>query len=239
MVSFNFSSVKGRLGSVVSKSIVLLLSSPTIAERIIVEGVYFNEKANSGETVEQGIRGMQNCRTSTGEVTPIYRPQTGQRYYFSDITIDVLHTQEQLPEEEYRGGFNESSTWLLYTIEGQTFLHGGDAGRGAIEVVKGTYDKELLKFDIMATFHHGQNVYDSFVDYFDYTTVLYTTFVIGSQTANWHVDDNLRMQQRAKECLCWGDGTKILSFPYQPGTAESLPMKEWIYHPDRNMPKPY
>ena len=212
---------------------------PEYTKRIIVEGIYFSETADSGETVQQGIRGMRNCRTGSGDVTPIYRPQTGQRYYFNDITIDVLHTQEQLPMEKYQGGFNESSTWLLYTIEGQTFLHGGDAGRGAIEVVKETYDKELFDFDIMATFHHGQNVYDSYVDYFNYKTVLYTTFVIGSQTANWHLDDNLNMQQRAKECLSWGDGTKILTFPYQVGTAESLPMKEWLYHPDRNTPKLY
>jgi len=218
---------------------VMFEENPELAERIFVEGVYFSEPEINGETVQQGIRGVQNCRTVSGESPHIYRPQTGQRYYFNDITIDILHTQEQLPREEYCNGFNDSSTWLLYTIEGQKFLHGGDAGRGSIEVVKSTYEQEFLDFDIMASFHHGQNIYETYVDYFNYRTVLYTTFVIGSQTANWHVEDNRRMQERAKECMSWGDGTKILTFPYQIGTAKSLPMREWCYHPDREIPKLY
>ena len=220
-------------------ALVMFEEQPELAERIFVEGVYFSEPEINGETVQQGIKGVQNCRTVSGEVPHIYRPQIGQRYYFNDITIDVLHTQEQLPREEYCNGFNDSSTWLLYTIEGQKFLHGGDAGRGSIEVVKSTYNQALFDFDIMASFHHGQNIYENYVDYFKYKTVLYTTFVTGSQTANWHTEDNRRMQENALECMSWGDGTKVLPFPYEVGMAQSLPMREWIYHPDRQEPTLY
>ncbi len=220
-------------------ALILFDEKPELAERVFVEGVYFSEPEINGETVQQGIKGVEKCRTVSGKIPHIYRPQTGQKYYFNDITIDVLHTQEQLPREDYCNGFNDSSTWLLYTIEGQKFLHAADAGRGSIEVVKSTYNQELFDFDIMASFHHGQNIYETYVDYFKYKTVLYTTFLIGSQTANWHTEDNKRMQENALECMSWGDGGKILTFPYQIGTAQSLPMREWIYHPDREKPTVY
>lgn len=110
---------------------------------------------------------------------------------------------------------------------------------GSIEVVKSSYEQEYFNFDIMATFHHGQNVYDCYVDYFNYKTVLYTTFVVGSQTAKCRREENERLQARAIECMSWGDGTKILTFPYQIGSAESLPLREWIYHPERKIPKPF
>jgi len=220
-------------------ALILFDECPELAERIYVEGVYFSEPEINGETVQQGIKGVEKCRTVSGEIPNIYRPQTGQRYYFNDITIDVLHTQEQLPRAAYCNGFNDSSTWLLYTIEGQTFLHAGDAGRGSIGVVMDTYDEDMFEFDIIASFHHGQNIYDVYVDYFKYKTVLYTTFLKGSQTANWHTEDNERMQENAMECMSWGDGGKILTFPYKIGTAENIPMKEWIYHLDREKPTVY
>lgn len=225
---------------------IAFANNPEYAKRIVVEGVYFSEPSievcttgNALEQVQVGVKGVKECRTCSGAMTPIYRPQVGQRYYFNDITIDVLHTQEQLPLENYRNGFNDSSTWYLYTIEGQKFLHGGDAGRGSVEVVKSTYEQEYLDFDIMTTFHHGQNISESFVDYFNYKTVLYTTFVIGSQTADWKTEENKRMQERAMECLSWGNGAKILTFPYQIGTAVGITPKEWTYHPDREVPTPY
>jgi len=219
-------------------------SHPEYAERIIVEGVYFCEpdeevceRWNMTEVIQKVKLGIQNCKTSRSEQTPIYRPQTGQRYYFQEVTVDVLHTQEQLPLEAYENGFNESSTWLLYTIEGQRFLHGGDAGKGAVVAVIDNYGPECLDFDIMATFHHGQNIFNTYLNAVRYKTVLYTTFVSGSQTANYKEAENKRLQERAEEYMSWGDGTKILTFPYQVGTAQSLPPRKWIYHPDREIPK--
>lgn len=219
---------------------------PEYAERISIEGIYFSEPSDEitkathvYEDVQLGVRGFANCKTCLGTTTPIYRPQTGQRYYFNDLTIDVLHTQEQVLFEDYSNGFNESSTWLLYTMEGQKFLHAGDAGMGSVNVVKSTYNQEYLSFDVMATFHHGQNVEDSYVDYFGYKTVLYTTFVIGSQTKKWKPEENRRLQARASECMSWGDGTKVLTFPYEVGAAQSLPLRDWVYSPDRKPPVPF
>lgn len=222
-------------------------SHPEYTQRICVEGIYFNEPfcydSTKWDVIESGLRGAMNCRTSSGAVTPIYRPQTGQRYYFNDITIDILYTHEQLSVDIYKNDFNESSTWLLYTIEGQTFLHAGDTGEQSISVVKNSYNQAYLDFDVMATFHHGQNVYNSYVDYFKYKTVLYTTFVTDSQTANLNTDANNRMKQNALEndgeYTSWGEGTKILTFPYVVGASQTLPLRTWTYHPDRETPTQY
>jgi len=221
--------------------------TPEYTQRICVEGVYFSEPfcydSTKWDVIESGLRGALNCRTSSGAVTPIYRPQTGQRYYFNDITIDILYTHEQLSVDIYKNDFNESSTWLLYTIEGQTFLHAGDTGEQSISVVKNSYNQAYLDFDVMATFHHGQNVYNSYVDYFKYKTVLYTTFVTDSQTANLNTDANNRMKQNALEndgeYTSWGEGTKILTFPYVVGASQTLPLRTWTYHPDRETPTQY
>ena len=80
---------------------------------------------------------------------------------------------------------------------------------------------------------------DSYVNYFNYDVAIYPTFVIGSQTANWQTKENETIQNNAKECVSWGDGTKIFTFPYEIGTYEKLPLREWLYHPGRKTPVPY
>jgi len=226
-----------------------LIGDAEYRQKVYIEGVYFNEPNASGlnwEHVEQLVNGISNCTTSAGMPTPIYRPQAGQRYYFNDITVDILHSQEQIETTsiaEANPRVNETSTWLLYTIDGQTFLHAGDAGEGSVEVVKNSYNQSYLDFDVMATFHHGQNVYTSYIDYFAYKTVLYTTFVTDSQTANLRTQENNTMKANAVknggEYMSWGDGTKILTFPYEVGAANSLGLREWTYHPDRQTPTQY
>ena len=211
-----------------------------------MEGVYFNEPSAKvcsvvSDKVPNVKYGTMALKTTKGEITKIYRPQTGQRYYFNDITIDILHTQEQLPADSWvhAGDFNETSTVLLFTIDGQKFLDAADVSESAINVIKRTYNQDYLKVDLLSVPHHGQNVYASYVDWFDFKVLLYPTFVVGSQTANWKKLENERLQARAEECLSWGDGSKILTFPYETGTAESLVMRKWIYHPDRKTPVPY
>ena len=220
------------------------VKSPEDAKRLIVNGIYFSEPnkvVGGGSTLIQNVEyASMSMKTEDGEKTPIYRPQTGQTYYFNDITIEVLHTQEQLAKEDYENdNFNDSSSWFLFTIDGQKFLDAGDASEGGISVIKRTYNQEYFDLDMISVFHHGQNVYDSYVNYFDYDVAIYPTFVVGSQTANWQTKENETVQKNAKECVSWGDGTKIFTFPYKLGTYESLPLREWLYHPGRKAPTPY
>lgn len=214
------------------------------AERVCVEGIYFTEPSkavcNAFSTQVQNVKyATMALKNSAGEATKLYRPQTGQRYYFNDITIDILHTQEQLLLEDYENYFNDSSSWYMFTIDGQKFLDAGDASEGGINVVKRTYNQEYFNLDLLSVFHHGQNVYNSYVDYFTYKVAIYPTFTIGSQTADYKVEENAKIKKNAVECMSWGDGTKVLTFPYELGTAKSLPMREWTYNPDRVAPTPF
>lgn len=212
------------------------------ADRICVEGIYFTKPSeellqeyNMKTDVQNAIIGSYALKTSSGESTAIYRPQTGQRYYFNDITIDILHTQEQLVTGNYLNGFNESSTWMMYNIEGQKFMLCGDAGEGSVLAVKRTYNQEYFNVDVMAVFHHGTNVYDSYVDYFNYKTLIYPHYMSGT-TVEGRIEATKKLLERTQEAMSWGDGAKILTFPYKIGTYQSLPLQEWSYHPDRVAP---
>ena len=221
-----------------------LVKNPKDADRIIVNGIYFSEPnkvVGGGSTLIQNVEyAALSMKTETGEKTPVYRPQTGQTYYFNDIKIDVLHTQEQLAREDYENdNFNDSSSWFMFTIDGQKFLDAGDASEGGISVIKRTYNQEYFDLKMLSVFHHGQNVYDSYINYFDYEVAIYPTFIVGSQTGDWQTEENEILQENAVECMSWGDGTKILTFPYELGTVRSLSMREWIYHPGRKTPVPY
>ena len=92
--------------------------------RICVEGVYFSEPSQRvtdkcGGSIQIGKmkQVIRLLKTSQGEQTPMYRPQTGQRYYFSDITMDILITQEQVPFEKYKKDLNLIDENNLNTID--------------------------------------------------------------------------------------------------------------------------
>ena len=96
----------------------------------------------------------------------MYRLQTGQRYYFCDITMDIVLSQQHLEQAMFAEDLNDSCTWCMYTIE-------------------------------------EQNAY---------------------------------LKERVQEWYLWGDGTKILTFPYEVGSYETLPNFEWKYCEGRERP---
>ena len=163
----------------------------------------------------------------------------GQRYYFCDIMIDVPLTLEQLvPESYYDVDFNDTSTWLMHHIEGQKFLHAGDAHHTAMRMVMEMYDPSYFSMDVYAVFHHGINVWDYFTDYAltDVKTVLYPGFRTGSL---WNADTdpilgarerNQHLQELVEEYVSRGGGTVILTFPYTVGTYEIAPSFDWRYN---------
>ncbi len=226
------------------------LLDPKQAERLTVEGIYMNipnthiTSTLQAEREMQWIRdGLPLLKVSDESAAPVYRMQTGQRYYFQDITVDIVHTQEQLPFAEYVNqcrpdGFNDSSAWLMYTIEGQRFLLAGDADIGSMRKVTGTYGRDFFNLTLYATFHHGINVEDFFTDYCNIKTVLYTTWWgrrdLPSCSEKYREKENRHLQETAEEFMCWGDGTKVLTFPYTSGSAQTLPPQTWSYHPQRS-----
>lgn len=221
---------------------------PEYGKRIYVDGVYYNEI--DGNTIAKvGGSGASNLnrnmtfalngiKTSTGEEPQVYRPQTGQRYYFNDVTIDIVFAQEQLITDNYFvevDNLNDSSTWCMYTIEGQKFLISGDASRGSMQSVMRTYESEYFDLDLFAIFHHGINSWPTFTDYMSAETVLFTFATTHSQREDIEMgsEANKLLMERAKDYYAWGDGTVVFTFPYVAGTAKTLKPNDWKYHDKR------
>lgn len=208
-------------------------------ERFCVEAIYFNlpgediyiwESSQTDEFVKRYIY----LSDSKGETPKVYRPEIGQRYYFDDITVDIVSTQEQLVPENHTQTVNDSSMWLMYTIEGQKFMLCGDAAAGAAKNAMRIYDSSYFEMDVFTAFHHGLNVYDYFTDYCTFKTVLYPGYRCGSKSTaedRVHEAENAHLIESAQEAIAYGKGTVVLTFPYEVGTAEIMPAQEWIYHP--------
>ena len=205
------------------------------ADRLYVEGIYYSEPNQKVTIMDAGcaaaigrIKGVVKIlRKQDGTHPLLYRPQTGQRYYFNDITMDILFTQEQLPREEYDGDFNDSSTICMFTVEGQKCFFSGDAHRGGLRFVKDAYSREYLELDIFTLNHHGFNTWNEFTDYATIKTALFT---VQKDTPVRRTRENDYLRQKAEEWFVWGDGTKIMTFPYKTGEYQCLSQQEWIYH---------
>lgn len=205
--------------------------------RIRVEAIYFSEPSNASNQATGANSMVMNfmidykfLKNSKGETPAMYTPQTGQRYYFNDVTVDVVFSQEIHPIENYGGGYNDTSTWLMYTIEGQKFLLPGDGDYGTMQTLMNMYEQDYFNLDLFAVCHHGINVYDYFTDFLTLKTVVYTNYRIGSLYASGYsasIEANEHMASIAKEVVAWGDGTKTFTFPYEIGTVVTEPAIDW------------
>ena len=214
-----------------------------LAKRFYVEGVYFTkpslkiiEEASAATAVElrQQEMGCNFLKNSNGETPNVYRMQTGQKYYFNDVVVDILLTTDMVPSENFtlQGNINETSTCLMYNIENQKFLLSGDSDFGANRTVERFYSPEYLDVDIMGVFHHGANVHTEFIECYKAETLLYP--YVGARGLRY-LDEytvNEELQKAAVEYYHYGNGTKMLTFPYKIGTAKSLPMLDWKYNED-------
>lgn len=215
------------------------------AERIYVEGFYFvdpSEKvmnsvfptANLNTEIWVSLNANTAFRQEDGSTAKFYRPTLGQRYYFCDISIDIVLTLDQILENAYYSAdFNDTSTWLMHNIEGQKFLHAGDAGVTTTKLAMDFYDKEYFELEVFSVLHHGINVYDYFTDFCTVKTLLYTNRNVGSlYTATTHakVAENTYLQESALESLSHGNGTVVLTFPYKVGSSKTMPACDWRYN---------
>jgi beta-lactamase superfamily II metal-dependent hydrolase len=210
-----------------------LITKKEYADRIYVEGFYFNEPSDEANSIETAVKtellnldGVKNIlKTTDGGHPEVYRIRTGERYYFNDITMDVMLTQEQLLVSDYEDGYNETSSWVLYTIEGQTVLIGGDAGAAGMKGVMNAYSQDYLTVNMFSALHHGHNTRGDFTKYCKVKDV-----VLYSERSFAGGGANEVLKEQAAESFIYGDGTKILTFPYTIGTTESLPCNTWQYH---------
>ena len=205
-----------------------------LADRIFVEGIYFSEPAGPVVDFDCGARGdvqliqeaSRLLKTRSGEITPIYRNRTGERYYFNDITADIIFAQEQLPKERYSGDVNDSSTWVMFTVEGQKILLAGDGDIGGMDEIMKAYPGEYLDCDVFSTLHHCHNTTFKFTDYFKKKTVLVTC----KTEPQMHPAENGHLKDISDEWFLQGEGTRILTFPYRVGQSKCREHFDWKYH---------
>ena len=207
--------------------------------RVIVNGIYWNPPSyeifgicspESFDFLTTTKIVAKALRTTEGKTPQIYRMQSGQRYYFNDITIDVLHTQEQLQKENYcNNNLNDSSIWLMYTMDGEKLLLCGDADRGSVNVVMRTFDSDYFDLKAFVVFHHGINLWYDFTDYLKhYDITLWPNYRAASKDGSERYTlFSKYITDRAKESFGWGKGTVVLEFPYVLGTAEFKPAVDW------------
>lgn len=202
-----------------------------IADRIAVEGVYVSivrdelkAITNANNTIGKTNIYRSYLKNSAGEMTPIYRPHLGDRYYFCDITVEVPYTQEQYPMRNYVDNLNVSSTWLMYNIEGQKFLLCGDTEEPNMKQVSEMYDPSYMDVDVMNNHHHSLNLFTENPGYFQAETLLYSTW--GIYSIYWPkatLDLNLTIQrEHCEEYVSYIDGGVKLTFPYTIGSYEII-----------------
>ena len=218
-----------------------LVANPEYANRIYVEGFYYNEPSAAVFAFDQAGRAQMNfmklatelLHRTDGSHPDIYRPQTGQRYYFNDITVDIILGQEQhLCENYYRRDFNDSSTWCMFTIEGQKILLGGDGGPGATAVIMSAYDKKYFHLDMFATLHHCLNTFDDFTDFCKIKTAIFTR----ASEPKTNAAENQHLKEVSGEWFTREEGPRVLTFPYSVGSSKILEHFKWIYNEGEEKP---
>lgn len=152
------------------------------ADDIYVEGIYFNQPTDAlaqadDPTYNMTMTRYENIKTLAGVLNTtqgahpkVYRPHTGQTYYFDGVSMDIVLTQEHIDiantEEQ---DFNETSTWCLFNIERGTetekVLIGADGGEIGMTFVQSAYTKDYLAVDVFAALHHGSNTNSTFKNY--------------------------------------------------------------------------
>ena len=210
-----------------------MVVKPEEAQRIYVNGVYYNTPGKEAIDLDSTNRGtVQNIKvatsllqTSTGKRAQLYRPQSGQKYYFNDVQIDIVMAQEQIFPEQYFTDLNESSTITMLHIDGQKVLFPGDSGAGLLRAVMRSYSeaKEYFEMDVMVTYHHSFDTWSKFTDFCKADTLLITREKIFEGPINQYLVDSV------KESYPYGEGTVELTFPYNLGEAKILPKFERIY----------
>ena len=206
-----------------------------VAGRIRVNGIYFNQ--TNDQIIEHTVYGWRSdgfrnkndnpwpykveeaaklLLTESGEQTPVYRPQSGQTYYFKDLTVEVPYCQEQITFDNYQMDINASSTWYLVRAEGRSFLDAGDTENVNLSFVKEAYAATYTAFggnvDIMSAFHHGHNVYSDLIDTYWAPIVFYTSKTMFSWASEYTQANKDMIEKRNVSYYCYGDGAYQYSF---------------------------
>lgn len=216
---------------------------PEWCSRIYLEEAYFTEPSKeayeivgkNGTTTSLGFycRTVPSMfKTTKGESAKVYRMREGERYFFNDITMDVIYTPELLSVDEWKT-WNATSVVLMYTIEEQKVMITADTDWECQMYMLKMFDDEYLSdLTLYQAPHHGGNVYTEVVSHIKTETVLYPTDMVRrmpNHLLGRKLQNEYLQNERAKESLGWKEGGVVLTFPYHVGEYERLPLTEWKY----------
>ena len=225
-----------------------LLNHLEWADRFYVEEVIYSEpnrevfleyNVNTAPYVNSAISAM---RTTDGKKPNVVRPVMGQRYYFCDIVVEVVLSQDFLLLKNYQQNFNDSSTWLMYHIDGQKALLGGDGDYAGMKTIMNNFNSEYFTLDFFQNLHHSYNVYDYWTDFCPKMTTVFVpiydpvgywvpTVAGGTRLMSEEfVNANKKIIEKAEEAYTGEGGTLVMTFPYVVGTAERLEPSGWEHH---------
>lgn len=223
------------------------MENPAYADRIHVEEIYFTEPGTKAKQTEAAKLDLADLmcfysrvfpkilRSTSGNPPRLIRMRLGERYFFRDITIDVICTPDLIPYETWKT-WNASSVVLMYTIGEQKMMVTADMDWECQRFLLECFDDDYFDLAIYQAPHHGGNVYNEFSGHIRADSILYTapdaerTGVYGKKTLLGRYVQNRYLQGRAKETFGWGDGGIVLTFPYKPGDYRVLPLNDWKYH---------
>ena len=148
------------------------------------------------------------------------------------MVVEIPMSQEQIHISEYKGGFNESSTWYKYIFDigdgkTQSFLVGGDSEKAGMKRLIMSYDPEYLESDIFSVLHHTYNTWDDFTNYINYKTLFVPQREKAVSAANKTLFD--KALANGGEIFWEGNGNVFLTFPYEVGQAEQKHEFAWQY----------
>lgn len=152
---------------------------------------------------------------------PVRVLRTGDKVSYGCLEMEVLYTHEDLPQ---KATFNDCSTVIMLTCEGQRMLFLGDIGTAAsAQLLKQAADR--LQADLVQVAHHGFN--GASVDVYkaaDPKVLLWPSPACEVELNSWREENQYLMNHPGiSEILYSGKGTAILTLPYVPGTAQRLP----------------
>ncbi len=216
---------------------------PEWCSRIYLEEAYFTDPSEEAYEIA-GSNGQTStlgfyCRTvpsmfktTKGEQTKVYRMREGERYFFNDITMDVIYVPDLLPVNEWKT-WNATSVVLMYTIEEQKIMITADTDWECQMYMLKMFDDEYLSdLTIYQAPHHGGNVYTETVSHIKTETVLYPSYIVErplNSLLGRRLQNEYLQKERSKESLGWQEGGVRLTFPYHVGEYERLPLTDWKY----------
>ncbi len=181
---------------------------------------YYSKTTNSWPTK---ITQAATCMlTEDGQVTPLYRPMSGQVYYFNGgLTVEVPMSQEQMDLSEYELEFKVSSNGLIFRYGETAFFDMGYmCEKNQDRMVELCGEEYFADVDMLGVSYRGGRMYEKYRDVFTGSLVIYATtkpHQLSGESANVY---NHYLEKEGVEVYTYADGTLCYNFTTGEKTVE-------------------